>query len=251
MVNVAALYTHTFLLGSHNSQVLPLVTRGLLPHVLKSIHKICLHSNYLYGVLKNSEDRERGWDYSNFTKGEIFLVSLKLSAIWGNLTLHHSCLPLPKNTTFLQFGQVENIRAHLFGKVFLVWFSLLSPQVQQKEDDEPFANNLQIYVSRTFTKAKKSVICPEYPISSKFHLSNWKSYFSEFIDKYLNIEEVKYLIHCVKFKMWPALFYVNSPCFLNIFDFWCQAIHYIPQFALRLTTGILIVALGWTLQFFP
>ena len=44
-------------LGRHNSQVLPLVTRGPLPHVLKSIHKICLHSTQLYGVLKNNKGR--------------------------------------------------------------------------------------------------------------------------------------------------------------------------------------------------
>ena len=55
---MAAPCPHTFSLGSHNSQVSPLVTRGLLLHVLnfmKSIHKICLHSTQLYGVLKNSK----------------------------------------------------------------------------------------------------------------------------------------------------------------------------------------------------
>ena len=143
----------------------------------------------------------RGWDYSNFTEGETLLVSLKLSAIWGNLTLHRSCLLLPKKTSFLQFGQVENMHGHLFEKIFLVCFSPLSPQAEQKEDDEHFANHLQMYVSRTFTKAKKSVICAEYPMSSKFHLSKWKTYFSQFIDKFLKIEEVEYLIHYVKFKM--------------------------------------------------
>ena len=45
----------TFSLENHNSQVLPLVKRGLLSRVLKYICKICLHSNYLYGVLKNSK----------------------------------------------------------------------------------------------------------------------------------------------------------------------------------------------------
>ena len=35
---------YTLSLGSYNYQVLPLVTRGLLPHVLKSIHKIDLRS---------------------------------------------------------------------------------------------------------------------------------------------------------------------------------------------------------------
>ena len=56
-------------------------------------------------------------------------------------------------------------------------------------------------------------------MSSKFHLSKCKTYFSQFINKYLQIEEVEYLIHYVKFKMRPALFYVNSLCFPNIFYF--------------------------------
>ena len=49
-------------------------------------------------------------------------------------------------------------------------------------------------------------------MSSKFHLSKSKTYFSQFIDKLLKIEEVEYLIHDVKFNMWPALFYVSSIC---------------------------------------
>ena len=102
-------------------------------------------------------------------------------------------------------------------KNFLVCFSPLSAQAEYKENDEHFANHLQIYESRTFTKVKKSVLCAEYPMSSKFHLSKWKTYFPQFIDKLLKIEEVKYLIYYVKFKMWPALFYVSSLCFPNIF----------------------------------
>ena len=54
-------------------------------------------------------------------------------------------------------------------------------------------------------------------MSLKFHLSKWKPYFSQFIDKFLKIEEVEYLIHYVKFNMWPALFYVNFLCFPIIF----------------------------------
>ena len=54
-------------------------------------------------------------------------------------------------------------------------------------------------------------------MSSRFHLSKQKTFFSQFIDKYLKIEEVEYLIHYVKFKTWPALFYVDSLCFSNIF----------------------------------
>ena len=36
-------------------------------------------------------------------------------------------------------------------------------QAELKENDEHFANHLQMYVSKTFTKAKKSVLCAEYP----------------------------------------------------------------------------------------
>ena len=84
-------------------------------------------------VWGSKKQQRRWWDYSNFTKGRNFLVSLKLSAIWCNLTFHHSCLPLPKKTSFLQFGQVENIGRLLFEKIFLVFFSPLSPQAEQKE----------------------------------------------------------------------------------------------------------------------
>ena len=66
-----------------------------------------------------------------------------------------------------------------------------------------------------FLRPKKSAICAEYSMSSKFYLSKWKTYFSHFTDKFLKFEEVGYLIHYVKFKMWPALFYVNSRCFPN------------------------------------
>ena len=50
-------------------------------------------------------------------------------------------------------------------------------------------------------------------MGSKFHLSKWKTYFSQFIDKFLKIEEAEYLIHYVKFNMWPALLYLNYLCF--------------------------------------
>ena len=42
-------------------------------------------------------------------------------------------------------------------------------------------------------------------MSSKFHLSKWKTYFPQFIDKLLKIEEVKYLIYYVKFYV-PSVF---------------------------------------------
>ena len=88
-----------------------------------------LSTHYLV-VWGSKKQQRRGWDYSNFTEGEIFLVSLKRSAIWGNLTLHNSCLSLLKITSFLQFGQVENIQGHLFEKNFLACFNPLSPQAE-------------------------------------------------------------------------------------------------------------------------
>ena len=48
-----------------------------------------------------------------------------------------------------------------------------------------------------------------------------KKFFFQFIDKYLKIHDVEYVIHYVKFKIWRALFYVNFLCFPNIFEFWC------------------------------
>ena len=55
-------------------------------------------------------------------------------------------------------------------------------------------------------------------MSSKFHSSKWKRYFSQIIDRYLKIEEVKYLIHYVKFKIdQPYFMQIPSvfPTFLN------------------------------------
>ena len=42
--------------------------------------------------------------------------------------------------------------------------------------------------------------------------------FSHFIDKFLKLEEKEYLIHYVKYKIWPALLYVNSICLFNIVE---------------------------------
>ena len=77
----------------------------------------------------------------------------------------------------------------LIWKIFLICFSPLFPQAGQKEDDEHFASHMQIYLSRIFTKAKK----------------------------FFKIEEVEYLSHYVKFKMWPALLILcKFPTFLNV-----------------------------------
>ena len=106
---------HTFSIRSHNSQVLPLVTRGLFPHVLKSIHKICLHSTQLYGVLKNSKGG--GGIIQISQKEKLFQSHKKLRAIWGNLTLYHPSLPLSKKTfLFPSFWPSREYTWHLFEK---------------------------------------------------------------------------------------------------------------------------------------
>ena len=42
-------------------------------------------------------------------------------------------------------------------------------------------------------------------MDSKFHFSQWKTYFSQFIDKFLKFEEMEYPIYHIKFEMWSAL----------------------------------------------
>ena len=67
-----------------------------------------------------------------------------------------------------------------------------------------------MYVSRTFAIAKKSVLCVEYPSNEiKIPFIQMENIFSQFIDKFFKIEEVEYVVHYVKFNMWPAVFYVN------------------------------------------
>ena len=80
-------------------------------------------------------------------------------------------------------------------------------------------------VSKTFTKAKNLYYAQNTWMSIGGYwvwaqsaiYPNWKTYLSQFIDKFLKIEEVEYLIHYVKFNMWPPLFYVNFLCFPIIF----------------------------------
>ena len=79
----------------------------------------------------SKKQQRRGWDYSKLTEGETFLALLKLTAIWGNLTFRHSCLPLPKKDLFPSVSsRRENIRGHLSEKIFLICFSPLSPQAE-------------------------------------------------------------------------------------------------------------------------
>ena len=54
-------------------------------------------------------------------------------------------------------------------------------------------------ICTAFPCAKNSAVCPETPMGSKFHFSKWKTYFSQVTDKFLKLEEMKYLIHHAKF----------------------------------------------------
>ena len=86
--------------------------------------------------------------------------------------------------------------------------------------------------SRVFPKATISVVCTEFPVGSKFHFSQWKINFSQFIfiDKYLKSKEIEYFIHYIKFEMWLVLFYVNS-FFLSAVEL--KLGHSVFQFILR------------------
>ena len=115
MVNMTYHTPYLFSLGSHNYQIIPLVARGLPPHVLESIHKIYLLSTQHLIVRGSKKQQRRGWDYSQNEKS--FQSHKKLRAIWGNLTLHHPSLPLSKKTfLFPSFWPSREYTWHLFEK---------------------------------------------------------------------------------------------------------------------------------------
>ena len=62
-----------------------------------------------------------------------------------------------------------------------------------------------VRVSRAYPKVKNPVVCTKFCMGSKFHFSQWKTYFTEFINKFLKFEEMEYLIYHVKVEIWPAL----------------------------------------------
>ena len=41
-------------------------------------------------------------------------------------------------------------------------------------------------------------------MGSKFYFSQWETYFTQFIIKFLKFEEMQYFIHHFKVEMWPA-----------------------------------------------
>ena len=111
---------HTFFLRSHNCQVLPLVTRGLLPHVLKCINKMYLHSTQWDGVLKQSRGGDGIIQISQ--KEKLFQSHKKLSASWDNLTILPCIilLCLFQKKTFL-FPSVWSSRDYTWA---LIWKNL-------------------------------------------------------------------------------------------------------------------------------
>ena len=56
-------------------------------------------------------------------------------------------------------------------------------------------------MSMVFPKVKYSVLCAKFQMGSKFHFSQWKTYFSKFINKLQKFEEMEQLIHHIKFEM--------------------------------------------------
>ena len=181
--NMAVSCPYTFSVGSHNYQVFPLVTIGLLPQVLESIHKIYVLSTQ-HLIVRGSKNSKGGSGIIEISQKEkLFKFHKKLSAIWGNLTLYHPSMPLSKKN-FL-FPSVWPSREY-------IWHlgSPLSPQEEQKKDDEPFANHLQMYVSKTSTKAKKPALGSEHPSNElKIILFiQMENIFSQFIDKFLKIQ---------------------------------------------------------------
>ena len=77
-----------------------------------------------------------------------------------------------------------------------VWLDILIIKIWRSRDK---------CIDRAFPKVKNSLVCAKFPMSSKFHFSQWKTYFTKFIDNFLKFVETEYLNHYFKFKMWPAL----------------------------------------------
>ena len=137
-----------------------------------------------------------------------------------------------------------------------------------------------------FPEAKTSAVCAEFPMGSKFHFSKWKTYLSQFIDKFLKFEEkfemcpsdlfkfvilfpnvtlklghnfpkLIYRLKIGAFECWSwAVLAVLIPIHNKIWnwDFWMLLqldFSHFPNSLKRLTIGILNISLGCTSKFFP
>ena len=110
-----------------------------------------------------------------------------------------------------------------------------------------------------FCKVKNPVVCAKLPVP-----------FTQLIGKFLKFEEMEYLIHHIKVKIWPVLCYVpilfsavklklghNFSQFIYRFkirtiESWTKSV--LPsfsQFTMRLKTGISDCCPCWNSKFFP
>ena len=92
----------------------------------------------------------------------------------------------------------------------------------------------------------------KFLMDSKFHFFQWKINFSQFIffDEYLKIKEIEYFIHYIMFEMWKiwkALFYVNSIYFKQ----WNATWDVIFNSSLDLKLGFVNVGLRLYFKLFP
>ena len=59
---------------------------------------------------------------------------------------------------------------------------------------------------RPSLRSKFSAVCAKFPMGSKFHFfSQWKTYFIQFIDKFLKFEEMETVIYHIKLEIWLVL----------------------------------------------
>ena len=102
------------------------MTRGLFPHVLESIHRIHLlstqHLTAAKWVLKNSK---RGGGIIQISQKEKFFSLMKSYVLFGVISscITLSCSFQKRPSSFLHFGQVENIHSTYLKKTF--WFVLV------------------------------------------------------------------------------------------------------------------------------
>ena len=126
-------------------------------------------------------------------------------------------------------------------------------------------------ISWAFPKVRNSKVCPKFLIGSKFYFfPHWKTYFSQFIEKFLKFEEMEYFIHHVQFEMWPALCKFpalsstvklklgnNFSQFINRFKIWTlkswfqAALPSFSTFTKRSQIEVFECYSSWTSQFFP
>ena len=127
----------------------PFVSTRFLLNEPDSVYKfiIDIHTMQSLHVGESKKQQKRGGIILNFTKGETFFISYNnqvLLRVILQLGLP-SCTLQKRLSSFLQFGQEENIPRHLFEK-WSYWFVLKTVKLFQiltrrvKENNEHFYN---------------------------------------------------------------------------------------------------------------